>query len=64
VIDPRRQHARLAVFLVGMLALNFPLLAAVDAVAIGTQPITPAYLFVVWLVVILAGALVNLRGSD
>ena len=56
--DPRRRNRQLAVFLVGLLLLNFPLLAIVDRIRwTGGVPLTPFYLFVVWLGLIVLTAL-------
>jgi hypothetical protein len=50
MVDQRRRHRQLAVFLAGLLAVNFPLLGIVDAIALpGGMPLTPLYLFAVWL---------------
>ncbi len=60
-MTPRRHDGRLAVFLLAVLALNFPVLAIVDGVGTGGRPATLSYLFLAWLAVIGIGALVNLR---
>ena len=56
--DPRRGHRQLAVFLAGLLLANFPALAIVDRITLPDGvPLTPFYLFVVWLGMIACTAL-------
>jgi hypothetical protein len=51
--DPRRRDRQMAVFLLGLLLLNFPALAVVDRATFpGGVPLTPLYLLVVWVAVI------------
>jgi hypothetical protein len=54
----RRQRRRqLAIFLGGLLLLNFPVLAVVDALRLPTGvPLTALYLFGAWLGLILLSA--------
>ena len=62
MVDTRRRNRQLAVFLLGLLLVNFPLLALVDALRLpGDVPLTPVYLFVVWLGLILATAMLARR---
>ena len=50
MVDQRRRHRQLAVFLIGLLAVNFPVLGIVDAIRLPDGvPLTPLYLFAVWL---------------
>jgi hypothetical protein len=64
--DPRRRNRRLAVFLAGLLALNFPVLGLVDALRLpGGVPLTPLYLFAAWLgLIALAAAAAAARPGD
>lgn len=50
MVDPRRRHRQLAVFIVSLLLVNFPALAVIDGLrwADGV-PVTPVYLFIVWI---------------
>jgi hypothetical protein len=51
--EPRRRDRQVAVFLLGLLLVNFPALVVVDRVALsGGVPLTPLYLLVVWVAVI------------
>ena len=62
MFEPRQRHRQLAVFLIGLLLANFPALALVDRITLpGGMPLTPVYLFVVWLGVIALAALVVAR---
>jgi len=55
--DPRRCNRQLAVFLLGVLLVKFPLLGLIDAIRLpGNVPLTPVYLFAVWLGLILVTA--------
>jgi hypothetical protein len=55
--DQRRRNRQLAVFLAGLLLLNFPVLGLVDAIRLpGGVPLTPLYLFLAWLGLILLTA--------
>jgi hypothetical protein len=65
VVDQRRRYRQLAVFLGGLLALNFPLLGLVDAIRLpGGVPLTPLYLFAVWLgLILLTAAIAGRPGS-
>ena len=57
MVDQRRRNRQLAVFLAGLLLLNFPVLGLVDAIRLpGGVPLTPLYLFVAWLGLILLTA--------
>ena len=50
MVDQRRRRRQLAVFLLGLLAVNFPILGIVDAIRLPSGvPLTPLYLFAVWL---------------
>ena len=65
MVDQRRRSRQLAVFLAGMLALNFPLLGLVDAIRLpGGVPLTPLYLFVAWLGLILLTAALAARPGN
>lgn len=58
----RQRSRQLAVFLVGALLVNFPVLALVDAIGLPSGvPLTPLYLFLAWLGLILATALLATR---
>ena len=49
MVDPRRRNRQLAVFLVSLLLVNFPALAIVDRLILPNGvPVTPYYLFLVW----------------
>ena len=65
MVDQRRRSWQLAVFLAGLLALNFPLLGLVDAIRLpGGVPLTPLYLFVAWLgLIVLTAALAARPGN-
>jgi hypothetical protein len=65
VVDLRRRHRQLALFLAGLILLNFPVLGLVDAIRLpGGVPLTPLYLFVAWLgLILLAAAIAHRRGS-
>ena len=65
MVDPRRRNRQLAVFLAGLLLVNFPALAIVDRITLpGGVPLTPFYLFAVWLGMIALTALsMARRGS-
>jgi hypothetical protein len=57
VAEDRGRARRLAVLLLAVLALNFPLLGLADAIRLaGGVPLTPFYLFAVWLALILLAA--------
>jgi hypothetical protein len=59
MVDPRRRNRQLAVFLAGLLLLNFPILGLVDAIRLPDGvPLTPLYLFAAWLGLILLTAAV------
>ncbi|MFO1073801.1 MAG: hypothetical protein U1E17_14230 [Geminicoccaceae bacterium] len=62
MVDPRRRHRQLALFLVGTLLLNFPVLAIVDRLRLpdGT-PLTFYYLVAVWLAMIACAGLLAWR---
>jgi hypothetical protein len=63
--DHHRRNRRLAVFLAGLLALNFPVLSLVDALRLpGGVPLTPLYLFVAWLGLIALAAAAAARPGD
>ena len=65
MVDQRRRSRQLAVFLAGLLALNFPLLGLVDAITLpGGVPLTPLYLFVAWLGLILLTAALTARPGN
>ena len=58
MVDPRQRHRQLAVFLAGLLLANFPALAIVDRVTLPDGvPLTPFYLFALWLGMIVLTAL-------
>jgi hypothetical protein len=61
----RRQRRRqLAIFLGGVLLLNFPVLAVVDAIRLPSGvPLTALYLFSAWLGLILLSAVTAIRPS-
>jgi hypothetical protein len=62
MVDPRRRHRQLAVFLAGLLLANFPALAIVDRITLPDGvPLTPLYLFLVWLGMIAFAALFMAR---
>lgn len=65
MIDPRRRHHQLAVFLLSLALVNFPALAVIDHLEWPNGvPLTPFYLFLVWLGIIGLAALTNTgRGS-
>ena len=65
MVDPRRRNRQLAVFLAGLLLVNFPALAIVDRITLpGGVPLTPFYLFAVWLgMIALTGLSMARRGS-
>ena len=55
--EERGRNRRLAVLLLAMLALNFPLLGLADAITLpGGTPLTPLYLFAAWAVLIALAA--------
>jgi hypothetical protein len=59
---PRRGDRQVAVFLLGLLLVNFPALAIVDRVTLpGGVPLTPLYLLVVWAAVIVLTMLLVAR---
>jgi hypothetical protein len=59
-----RRRRQLAIFLAGLLLLNFPVLAVVDAIRLPSGvPLTTAYLFSAWLVLILLSAATTMRPS-
>ena len=65
MVDQRRCSRQLAVFLAGLLALNFPILGLVDAIRLpGGVPLTPLYLFVAWLGLILLTAALAARPGN
>ncbi|MFZ1425155.1 MAG: hypothetical protein WAS21_00120 [Geminicoccaceae bacterium] len=56
--DPRRRNRQLSVFLGSLLLVNFPALAIVDRLRLPDGvPLTPFYLFFVWLGMIALSAL-------
>lgn len=58
----RQRSRQLAVFLVGALLVNFPVLALVDAISLPSGvPLTSLYLFLAWLGLILATAFLATR---
>ena len=58
MVDPRRRNRQLAVLLGGLLLANFPALAIVDRLILPSGvPLTPYYLFVVWVGIIALTAL-------
>ena len=61
-----RHRRQLAVFLAGVLLLNFPVLGVVDAIKLpGGAPLTSLYLFSAWLgVILVTAALARRRGKD
>jgi hypothetical protein len=61
-----RRRRQLAVFLAGVLLLNFPVLGLVDAIRLpGGAPLTPLYLFSAWLgAILVTAALVRPRRRD
>jgi hypothetical protein len=60
--DPRRRDRQVAVFLLGLLLVNFPALAVVDRITLpGGVPLTPLYLLVVWVAVIVLTLLLAAR---
>lgn len=62
MVDPARRHRQLALFLVGLLLLNFPVLALVDAISLPSgAPLTPYYLMASWLAVIALAAAIARR---
>ena len=59
---PRRRDRQVAVFLVGLLLANFPALAIVDRLTLpGGIPLTPLYLFVVWVALVVLTKLLVAR---
>ena len=57
-----RRRRQLAVFLAGVLLLNFPVLGVVDAIKLpGGAPLTSLYLFTAWLGMILVTAVLARR---
>ena len=65
MVDTRRRNRQLAVFVLGLLLVNFPLLGLVDALSLpGDVPLTPAYLFVVWVGLIVVTAVLARRPRD
>ena len=70
--DERARRRQVALFLSALLLLNAPVLVAVDRLggpSPGADPLTPAFLFGVWLLLILlcalnAGAVAPLRGQQ
>ena len=65
MVDPRRRNRQLAVFLGGLLLANFPALAIVDRLILPSGvPLTPYYLFGIWLgIIALTALMVAWRGS-
>ena len=64
---PSRRNRQLAVFLGGVLLVNFPVLGLVDEVRLpGEVPLTPVYLFAAWLGLIVATVALaaRLRGGS
>jgi hypothetical protein len=62
---PRRRDRQVAVFFLGLLFVNFPALAVVDRVTLpGGVPLTPLYLLVVWVAVIVLTMLLAARRQD
>ena len=65
MVDTRRRNRQLAVFVLGLLLVNFPLLGLVDALRLpGDVPLTPVYLFVVWVGLIVVTAVLAHRPRD
>ena len=65
MVDTRRRNRQLAVFVLGLLLVNFPLLGLVDALRLpGDVPLTPVYLFVVWVGLIVVTAVLARRPRD
>jgi hypothetical protein len=59
---PRRRDRQVAVFLLGVLLVNFPALAVVDRITLpGGVPLTPLYLLMVWVAVIVLTMLLVAR---
>jgi hypothetical protein len=59
---PRRRDRQVAVFLLGLLLANFPALAVVDRITLpGGIPLTPLYLFVVWVALVVLTMLLVAR---
>jgi hypothetical protein len=64
MVDPGRRNRRLALFLIGVLLLNFPVLPIVDAVTLpGGVPLTPYFLLVAWAAIIAGAALAAARND-
>jgi hypothetical protein len=65
MVDPRRRNRQLAVLLGGLLLANFPALAIVDRLILPSGvPLTPYYLFGIWLgIIALTALMVAWRGS-
>jgi len=65
MVDPRRRNRQLAVLLGGLLLANFPALAIVDRLILPSGvPLTPYYLFGIWLgIIVLTALTVAWRGS-
>jgi hypothetical protein len=62
MVGSRQRNRQLAVFLGGLALLNFPVLAVVDAIRLPSgAPLTPLYVFVVWLGLILFSAVLAVR---
>ena len=62
MVDPRRRHRQLALFLVGLILLNFPMLALADGILLPNGlPLTPYFLLASWLALIVLAALVARR---
>jgi hypothetical protein len=65
MVDQRRRYRQVAVFLAGLLLLNFPVLGLVDALRLPDGvPLTPLYLFLAWLgLILLTASVVERRGN-
>lgn len=65
MVDQRRRYRQVAVFLAGLLLLNFPLLGLVDALRLSHGvPLTPLYLFLAWLgLILMTASVVERRGN-
>ncbi|MGD9508811.1 MAG: hypothetical protein AB7I59_10195 [Geminicoccaceae bacterium] len=60
--ERRLRRRQFAIFLAGLLSLNFPVLAIVDAIRLPSGvPLTPLYLFTAWLGLILLSAAATMR---
>ena len=62
MVDPRRRHRQLALFLVGTLLLNFPVLAIADSIRLPDgAPLTFYYLVAAWIAMIVVAGLLARR---